>query len=82
MKTLNALDSGVPNTDGVVMVPSVTFSELALTAADFGLLTQATVAVAEATMESYNNGGVPVKLRTDATIRIDLGLEAKVNFEL
>jgi len=33
-------------------------------------------------MESYNNGGVPVKLRTDATINVDLGLEGKVNFEL
>ena len=82
VKTVNALDSGVPNTDGVVVTPSVTFSELELTASDFTLLMQATVAVAEASMESYNNGGVPVKLRTDATINVDLGLEGKVNFEL
>jgi len=82
VKTVNALDSGVPNSDGVVMTPSVTFSELELTASDFTLLMQATVAVAEASMESYNNGGVPVKLRTDATINVDLGLEGKVNFEL
>ena len=33
-------------------------------------------------MKSFNQGTVPVKLRTDATIKIDLGVEAKVNFEL
>lgn len=82
VKTINALESGVPNVDGVVIAPSVTFSELELTASDFSLLTQARVAVAEATMNSFNQGMVPVKLRTDATIKIDLGVEAKVNFEL
>ena len=82
VKTINALESGVPNVDGVVIAPSVTFSELELTASDFSLLTQARVAVAEATMNSFNQGTVPVKLRTDATIKIDLGVEAKVNFEL
>ena len=82
VKTINALESGVPNVDGVVIAPSVTFSELELTASDFSLITQARVAVAEATMNSFNQGTVPVKLRTDATIKIDLGVEAKVNFEL
>lgn len=37
---------------------------------------------AEVNMATYNGKTVPVKLRTDASISISLGLEAKLNVEL
>ena len=80
MKTINALESGIPNSAGVVLSPSITDSELNLTTADFTAIAGATTVVAEVTMDTYNNGGTPVKLRTDANFKVGLGLEAKVNF--
>lgn len=82
VKPLPLLESGIPNSDGVVVTPNTLSSELTITAAEFQDLMQARVVVAEATVVSYNNGGVPVKLRTDATVGLAIGLEAKVNVEL
>jgi hypothetical protein len=38
--------------------------------------------IAEASMETYNAGNDPVKLRTDAFIDLDLGVELEVNYQL
>ena len=38
--------------------------------------------IAEATMDTYNGGSDPVKLRTDATIGISLGVQLEVSLTL
>jgi hypothetical protein len=52
---------------------------LELNAADVAQVLEATTIVAEALMETYNAGNDPVKLRTDATLNLSLGLEFKVS---
>jgi hypothetical protein len=82
VKPLPILESGIPNSDGVVVTPKVTISQIALSSTDFDALVNATKVYAEASMSTFNNGAVPVKLRTDAFISLDLGVEAKIDFEL
>jgi hypothetical protein len=82
VKPLPILESGIPNTDGVVVTPKTTITQITLSSADFDALVNATEVYAEASMSTFNNGGVPVKLRTDAYISLDLGVEAKIDFEL
>ena len=81
-KTLPILESGVPNSNGVVVMPNTLNSELVITETEFADLIQAKKVEAEATVISYNNGGTPVKLRTDATVGLAIGLEAKLKVEL
>ena len=82
VKPLPLMISGLPNTDGIVTVASTTNSYLVLSNTDFDDLVSAKTVSAEVTMATYNGGTVPVKLRTDASISISLGLEAKLNVEL
>ena len=81
-KSLPILESGVPNSNGVVVMPNTLNAELVITETEFEDLIQARVVEAEATVISYNNGGTPVKLRTDATVGLAIGLEAKLKVEL
>ncbi len=81
-KSLPILESGVPNSNGVVVMPNTLNAELVITETEFADLIQARVVEAEATVISYNNGGTPVKLRTDATVGLAIGLEAKLKVEL
>ena len=81
-KSLPILESGVPNSNGVVVMPNTLNAELVITETEFDDLIQARVVEAEATVISYNNGGTPVKLRTDATVGLAIGLEAKLKVEL
>ncbi len=81
-KSLPILESGVPNSNGVVVMPNTLNAELVITTTEFEDLIQARVVEAEATVISYNNGGTPVKLRTDATVGLAIGLEAKLKVEL
>lgn len=82
LKPLPLLDSGIPNSDGIVISPKITMTELELTKTDFDAIIDAKVLYAEATMSTYNQGSVPVKLRTDAYITIDLSMEAQISYEL
>lgn len=82
LKPLPLLDSGIPNSDGIVISPKITMTELELTKTDFEAIMDAKVLYAEATMSTYNQGAVPVKLRTDAYITIDLSMEAQISYEL
>ncbi len=82
LKPLPLLDSGIPNSDGIVMSPKITMTELELTKTDFEAIMDAKLLYAEATMSTYNQGAVPVKLRTDAYITIDLSMEAQISYEL
>ncbi|MDC1022320.1 hypothetical protein OAQ85_02665 [Schleiferiaceae bacterium] len=81
-KSLPLLESGIPNSNGVVVMPNTLNAELVITETEFADLIQARVVEAEATVISYNNGGTPVKLRTDATVGLAIGLEAKLKVEL
>jgi hypothetical protein len=67
---------------GIAIIASTTSSYFVLFNTDFGDLMSAKTVSAEVTMATYNGGTVPVKLRTDASISISLGLEAKLNVEL
>lgn len=82
VKPLPLMDSGIPNTDGIVIAPQTTYAELELTATDFDAIVNAKVAYAEATIQTFNQGAVPVKLRTDAYLAVSLGVEAKVTYEI
>lgn len=82
VKPLPLMDSGIPNADGIVIAPQTTYAELGLTATDFDAILNAKVVYAEATIQTFNQGAVPVKLRTDAYIKIGLGVQAKVNYEI
>jgi 3D (Asp-Asp-Asp) domain-containing protein len=78
-KNLGLMESGTPNTNGIITTPNVLNTELELNAADVAQVLEATTIVAEALMETYNAGNDPVKLRTDATLNLSLGLEFKVS---
>lgn len=82
VKPLPLLESGIPNSSGVVVSPSVLNTELTITSAEFETLKDATIAVAEATMVTYNGGQDAVKLRTDANINLAIGLEAKLKVDI
>lgn len=76
------LESGTPNANGVVITGVSSFTEVLLTSADFDAILNATELTAQVTLATYNGGTVPVKLRTDANITIELGMEVKVKYEL
>ena len=67
---------------GIVAVAITTSSYLVLSNTDFDDLGSAKTVSAELTMATYKGGAAPVKLRTDASISISIGLEAKLNVEL
>jgi len=82
MKDLGLMESGTPDAVGIITTANVLDSELALDATEALTLLNATHIVAEATMDTYNAGNDPVKLRTDATLKLDLGVQLQVKYEL
>ena len=82
MKDLGLMESGTPDAAGIITTANVLDSELALDAAEALTLLNAKHIVAEATMDTYNAGNDPVKLRTDATLKLDLGIQLQVKYEL
>ena len=82
MKDLGLMESGIPDAAGIITTANVLDSELALDATEALTLLNAKHIVAEATMDTYNAGNDPVKLRTDATLKLDLGVQLQVKYEL
>ena len=82
MKDLGLMESGTPDAAGIITTANVLDSELALDATEALTLLNAKHIVAEATMDTYNAGNDPVKLRTDATLKLDLGVQLQVKYEL
>lgn len=82
MKDLGLMESGTPDASGIITTANVLDSELALDAVEALTLLNAKHIVAEATMDTYNAGNDPVKLRTDATLKLDLGVQLQVKYEL
>ena len=81
-ETITLLDSGIPNVNGVVTTASVANNTIDLSGTDLDNVLNASVVTAEATMATYNQGSDPVKLRTDATIGISVGLQLEVSVTL
>jgi hypothetical protein len=82
MKDLGLMESGTPDAAGIITTANVLDSELALDATEALTLLNAKHIIAEASMNSYNAGNDPVKLRTDATLKLDLGIQLQVKYEL
>jgi hypothetical protein len=79
METVDLLVSGVPNANGIVISPSVSDVEIDLSGTALEAVLNAKGVIAEATMDTYNGGSDPVKLRTDASIRLGLGVQLQLN---
>ena len=79
METVDLLVSGVPNANGIVTSPSVSDVEIDLSGTALEAVLNAKAVIAEATMDTYNGGSDPVKLRTDASIRLGLGVQLQLN---
>lgn len=82
MESVELLVSGVPNANGIVTAPSVSDVEIDLSGTALEAVLNAKAVVAEASMDTYNGGTDAVKLRTDATIGISLGVQLEVIAEL
>ena len=82
MKDLGLMESGTPDAAGIITTANVLDSELALDATEALTLLNAKHIIAEASMNSYNAGNDPVKLRTDATLKLDLGVQLQVKYEM
>jgi len=82
LKDLGIMESGTPDASGVISTPNVSESELYLDASESVIFLNAKHIIAEATMGSYDAGNTPVKLRTDATIILDLGAQLQVKYQL
>lgn len=81
-ETISLLQSGAPNSNGVVTTPNAFATVVELTSAELALIKDTEYIVATATMATYDNGSTPVKLQTDATLSIDMGIEIKVDYNL
>ena len=81
-ETVALLTSGVPNSDGIVVAANAVSTELALDGAELEAVLSSSAIIAEASMETYDGGSTPVKLRTDATIGIALGIDLKVGAKI
>lgn len=79
MESVDLLVSGVPNANGIVTSPSVSDVEIDLNGTALEAVLNAKAVIAEATMDTYNGGSDPVKLRTDALIRLGLGVQLQLN---
>ena len=82
VKNLGLMESGVPDANGIVVAPNTFDAELELDANEAKSVLDAVHITAEATMATYNAGSDPVKLRTDATLKLNLGAQFKVNVTL
>jgi len=77
-ETVSLLESGIPNSNGIVTSANAVSTDLALEGAALEAVLSSSAIIAEASMETYDGGTTPVKLRTDATIGISLGIDIKV----
>jgi hypothetical protein len=82
VKDFGLMKSGIPDTNGIIVAPNVLDTELELDASEATAVLEAVHITAEATMDTYNVGTDPVKLRTDATLNLNLGVQFKVNVTL
>jgi hypothetical protein len=82
VKNLGLVESGIPDANGIVVTPNTLDAELELDANEANAVLDAVHITVEATMSTYNAGSDPVKLRTDATLNLNLGAQFKVNVTL
>ena len=82
VKDFDLMESGIPDANGIIVAPNVLDTELELDASEATAVLEAVHITAEATMDTYNVGTDPVKLRTDATLNLNLGVQFKVNVTL
>ena len=82
VKDFGLMESGMPDANGIIVAPNVLDTELELDASEATAVLEAVHITAEATMDTYNVGTDPVKLRTDATLNLNLGVQFKVNVTL
>ena len=82
VKDFDLMESGIPDANGIIVAPNVLDTELELDASEATAVLEAVHITAEATMDTYNVGTDPVKLRTDATLNLNLGVQFKVNITL
>jgi hypothetical protein len=82
VKDFGLMESGIPDVNGIIVAPNVLDTELELDASEATAVLEAVHITAEATMDTYNVGTDPVKLRTDATLNLNLGVQFKVNVTL
>ena len=82
VKDFGLMESGMPDANGIIVAPNVLDTELELDASEATAVLEAVHITAEATMDTYNVGTDPVKLRTDATLNLNLGVQFKVNITL
>ena len=78
VKDFGLMESGIPDANGIIVAPNVLDTELELDASEATAVLEAVHITAEATMDTYNVGTDPVKLRTDATLNLNLGVQFKV----
>ena len=78
-ESISLMESGIPNASGIVTAPNAVSTDLELQGASIEAVLASNAVIAEVTMETYDAGSTPVKLRTDATIGIALGLELQVS---
>ncbi|MDA8581339.1 hypothetical protein N9K95_00610 [Schleiferiaceae bacterium] len=82
VKDFGLMESGIPDANGIIVAPNVLDTELELDASEATAVLEAVHITAEATMDTYNVGSDSVKLRTDATLNLNLGVQFKVNVTL
>jgi len=82
VKDFGLMESGIPDANGIIVAPNVLDTELELDASEATAVLEAVHITAEATMDTYNVGTDPVKLRTDASLNLNLGVQFKVNVTL
>ncbi|PTM14044.1 MAG: hypothetical protein DA445_08200, partial [Bacteroidetes bacterium] len=82
VKDFGLMESGIPDANGIIVAPNVLDTELELDASEATAVLEAVHITAEATMDTYNVGTDPVKLRTDATLNLNLGVQFNVNVTL
>ena len=73
------LQSGAVNpSTGIVSTPGISINSLHMDASEFAALASSEVLELTVTMESSQQGAVPVKLLTQSILEVDLGIEAKI----
>ena len=78
VKSLPLLESGTPDANGNITTANTVDSSLDLTKEELEIAVNAANVLVNASMETSNAGTDPVRLRTDATIGLALGLEFKL----
>ena len=82
IQSIDGLAGGIPNSNGIVTSPSISDLTIDLKDADLQAVLDAKSLVLQVVMDTYNGGSDPVKLRTDATIGISLGVQLEVSLTL